>query len=308
MQTNAVERSTWIAAPRGRVWQAITVPEQMAQWFLSPMLGAQMKRDESGKVYVCFGPMEVGVAVLDLTDPPRRATSRSLPEKQLLTTYVLDEENGGTRVTITMTGFETLPTGALQERLEPTGAAWEKALANLKAFVEGQEIPHTQGFLAALYGYRREAAKKLSVERSIWIGAPRERVWNALIDPEEIESWFSPGTKWRSTGAHVGAKLSVVDAETGADTNIQVIEVLDPPHQLATRTIPEPPEAPMLSLWTLVEENGGTRLTLTYSGYEEMAADVRPDTMEQNAFGFGMLLENLKAFVEGASLPVPGGF
>jgi hypothetical protein len=30
--------------------------------------------------------------------------------------------------------------------------------------------------------------------------------------------------------------------------------------------------------------------------------------MEQNAFGFGMMLENLRAFVDGQGLPVPGGF
>ena len=30
--------------------------------------------------------------------------------------------------------------------------------------------------------------------------------------------------------------------------------------------------------------------------------------MEQNAFGFGMMLENLQAHIEGKSLPYPGGF
>jgi len=30
--------------------------------------------------------------------------------------------------------------------------------------------------------------------------------------------------------------------------------------------------------------------------------------MEQNAFGFGMMLENVKAQIEGKSLPYPGGF
>jgi uncharacterized protein YndB with AHSA1/START domain len=284
----------------------VTDPDQVAQWFLSPQLGAQMKRDEGGKLSVCFGPMEMGVAVLDLTDPPRRATSRSLPEKQLVTTYALDEENGGTRVTITMTGFDALPTGALEERLAPTGDAWEKALANLKAYVEGKEIPHAQGFLSALFGYKRETARKLSVERSIWIAATRERVWKALTDPEQIASWFSPGTQWRSTGTQVGAQLSVVDPETGADTYIQTIELVDPPHRFATRSTP--PEDIMLTLWTLTEENGGTRLTLTYSGYEDVAAETRSDLLEQNTFGFGMMLENLKAIVENQELPTPGGF
>jgi uncharacterized protein YndB with AHSA1/START domain len=301
-----VERSIWIAAPRQRVWDAVTEPDQMAQWFLSPTLGAQMKRDDAGKVYVCFGPMEVGVAVFDTLDAPRRAVSRSLPELQLVTTYALEEENSGTRVTVTMSGFDALPTGAVQERLEPTGGAWEKALDNLKAFVEGKAIPHTQGFLSALFGYRRDTARKLSVERSIWIAASRQRVWDAITSPEQIASWFSPGTQWRSTGTQVGAQLSVVDPETGADTYIQTIEVVEPPHRFATRSTP--PEDIMLSLWTLTEENGGTRLTLTYSGYEDVAAEGRADLLEQNTFGFGMMLDNLKAIVENGELPTPGGF
>ena len=32
-------------------------------------------------------------------------------------------------------------------------------------------------------------------------------------------------------------------------------------------------------------------------------SDTRHQNMEQNAFGFGMMLENLKAYIEGASLP-----
>jgi uncharacterized protein YndB with AHSA1/START domain len=150
------------------------------------------------------------------------------------------------------------------------------------------------------------ALQTTPVERTIWIAAPRQRVWEAITDPDQIASWFSPGTQWRSTGTHVGAQLSVVDPETGKDTNIQTIELVDPPHRLATRSTP--PQDIMLTLWTLTEENGGTRLTLTYSGYEDMAAEIRPDTMEQNAFGFGMMLDNLKAIVENGELPTPGGF
>lgn len=306
MEQKTVERSIWISAPRQRVWDAVTDPAQMAQWFLSPSLGAQLKRDAGGKLLICFGPMEVGIAVFDTLDAPRRATSRSLPEKQLVTAYAFEEENGGTRVTVTMSGFETLPTGAVQERLAPTGAAWEKALANLKAYVEGAEIPHTQGFLSSLFGYRRDAGKKLAVERSIWINAPRERVWEAVTDPDQIASWFSPGTRWRLTGTGVGARLSVVDPESGADTYTQVIELIDPPHRLATYSAP--PQDVMRSLWTLTEENGGTRLTLTYSGYEDVAAETRWDALEQNTFGFGMMLDNVKAVVENLELPTPGGF
>lgn len=303
--TTAIERNIWIAAPPERVWQAITEPEQIGQWFLPSALGAQMQRDRAGKLTVMLGPMGVDIAVLDMVEPPRRVISRSLPDNQLTTTYTLEAENDGTRVSIAMTGFETLPSAARQDRIAPSSRAWEMALENLKAYIEGEELPHPEGWIASLYGYRRETAEKLAIERTIWIAAPVERVWRAISDPEQITQWFSPGTQWRSTGTHVGARLSVYNPEMDTDMYVQILETYDPPHRLATRTEDEPS---YLTTWTLESENGGTRLFLTYSGYEGAAEDARHNEIEQNAFGFGMMLENLKAVVEGASLPYPGGF
>ena len=303
-----VERSVWIDASPERVWQAVTEPDQLAQWFLPSALGAQMKRNPDGTLLVSLGFMDVPVAVLEDIDPPRSVTSRSLPDRQVATIYRLAEENGGTRVTITMTGLDSLSPATRRQRLDPSGAAWEKVLANLNAFIAGQEIPHPEGWIAALFGYRLEDAGKPSVERSIWLAAPRERVWQAITDPHEIQQWFSPGTPWRLSAAEVGGKLAVVDAETGADTSVQVIEKLDPPRQLVLRVVPESAETAYVTTWTLDDEANGTRLTLTYAGYEADAADVRHNNMEQNAFGFGMLLENLRAYLEGEALPYPGGF
>ncbi len=150
--------------------------------------------------------------------------------------------------------------------------------------------------------------EKIAVERSIWINAPRERVWRAITDPEQIEKWFSPGTQWRGTGLEVGGKLSVYNPETDTDMYTQVIEVVNPPHQLVTRSEPEPSDKPHVTTWTLEEENGGTRLTLTYTGYELEPDDIRWKNMEENAFGFGMMMENLQAHIEGRSLPYPQGF
>ena len=102
--------------------------------------------------------------------------------------------------------------------------------------------------------------------------------------------------------------MSVYDAENDTDMYVQVIEKVDPPYQLITRSEPAPEEVPQTTIWTLQEENQGTRLTITHTGYELQSADERPNNMEQNTFGFGMMLENLRALVEGQELPYPGGF
>ena len=267
-----------------------------------------MKCDVSGTFFVCMGDMEVPIAIQEAINPPRQVTSRSLPDRLLATTYVLEEENGGTRVTVTMTGFEGLPADAREDRIKPGGAGWEKALANLKAYVAGTELPFPQGYVAALFGYRREAKATLAVERSIWIAAPRERVWQAITDPAQIEKWFSPGTSWRLSALEVGGKLFVPNAETGGELYTQVIELVDPPQRLVTRSVPEPPATSEVTTYTLQEENDGTRLTITHSGYELAPEEARWSAMEQNAFGFGMMMENVKAYVEGKRLPYTQGF
>jgi uncharacterized protein YndB with AHSA1/START domain len=272
------------------------------------MLGAQMKHDNTGKIFVSMGGMDIPVAILETVNPPQQFTSRGLPDRLIATTYTLEEEKGGTRVTVTLTGFEALPEDARQDRLNPSGAGWEKALQNLKAYVDGVELPFPQGYVAALSGYRREGKEKYAVERSIWINASRERVWRAITDPEQIERWFSPGTSWRLSALQVGGTLSVYNPETDTDMYVQVIEVVDPPHQLVLRSEPAPPEVPHIITHRLEEENGGTRLTITDSGYELEPDDQRWNNMEQNAFGFGMMLENLQAYIEGKGLPYPGGF
>lgn len=144
----------------------------------------------------------------------------------------------------------------------------------------------------------------IAVERSIWIAAPRERVWRAITDPWEVERWFSPGTSWRTTGQGVGSRLSVYDAATDTDLYTQVVDVFDPPSRLVTRS----EDTPYMTTWKLEDENGGTRLTLIHSGYELEPEATRRQNMDQNAAGFGMMLENVKAVAEGQPLPYPQGF
>lgn len=308
MEQIKIERSIWIDTSRERVWRAITDPADLAKWLLPPALGADMKRDANDTILVSMGGMEIPVAVLEEVDPPRHVRCYGLPDHVISITYLLEEENNGTRVTVTMSGFEKLPVDARQDRIMPSGIAWEKALANLKAYVTGVPLPFPEGYVAALFGYRRESEKSFAVERSIWIAAPRERVWSAITDPIQLESWFSPGTSWKLTALEAGGRLFIPEPETGDETNVQVIQLVDPPQRFVTHSLPASPGSSEVTAYFLQEERGGTRLTITNSGYELLPADGRWSAMEQNAFGFGMMLENLRAYIENQDLPTPGGF
>ena len=130
-----------------------------------------MRRDAGDTLYVCMGPMEIPVAIVEALDAPRQLTSCSLPERQLRTTYTLDDENGGTRIVVALHGFEALPADTRQDRVEPTLAGWERGLANLQAHVAGEQLPYPEGYVAAMFGYRRVTPRVYAIERSIWIAA-----------------------------------------------------------------------------------------------------------------------------------------
>lgn len=142
MEKITIERTIWINAPRERVWQAVTEAEQIAQWF-SPGMTFSQKGDT---ISIHMGEMTIEVAVIEVVDPPRRITTRNLPDKLRTTTYLLEEENGGTRFTVIENGLETLPEAERQEHLDKNGQGWENVLKNLKAFMEGQASPNPAGF------------------------------------------------------------------------------------------------------------------------------------------------------------------
>lgn len=136
-----VERTIWIKAPRERVWRAITETEQIRQWWghdyweiTALKVGATIK----------FGdPDDLMHATVAVVDPPREFSIRWPPQPQnystdFVTTYRLEEENGGTRVTVTETGVEALPDDIRQERFDSTMRGYETVLASLKALLEGE--------------------------------------------------------------------------------------------------------------------------------------------------------------------------
>ena len=142
MDGKTIERSIWIDAPRERVWQAVSDPAQIGVWF-APGTIISFKDD---RVSIRMGDQDVEVALVVTIDPPRELTTRSLPDMALTTSYLLEEENGGTRFRVVESGFENLPAEQRQARLEQDAGGWELALANLKAFINGEPLPHPEGF------------------------------------------------------------------------------------------------------------------------------------------------------------------
>lgn len=306
--TETVERSLTIRAPRERVWLALTDPDQVGRWLLPPALGAQIKHDDNGRLCVGMGPMEMPIATVEDVRPQVSLTWRSWPDGLITSRLDLTDDDAGTRVTVRIDGFEAFTADSRGAHQRPTAIGWEQTLGNLEAVVAGRALPHPDGRTTALFGYRRDFKQTFLVERSIWIAAPRERVWQAVTDPTQMEPWFSPGTSWELSSFEVGGKLFAPDPESGAPRYTQVIQGIDPLKRFTLRSDPEANGNAYVTDYILTEEKGGTRLTIAHSGYELEPEAERNDHIEQNGFGFGMMLLNIKAYVEGQALPNPSGF
>jgi uncharacterized protein YndB with AHSA1/START domain len=304
-----MKQTVWIAAPVEQVWQALTTPDHIIRWLVPNLPFATMQMDDNGKLTIYLGEMGVDFVTLEAVESLQHLTLRGLPDGVVTSTFTLEPEKEGTTVTATLAGFETLVGDTNVEWLSQSRAAWEKTLQNLKAFVANTELPYPQAFVGPLFGYWREAGKEAFLERSIWIAAPRERVWRAITDPVQFQQWYSPTTPWTLSALEVGGRWSAYDSETNSEKYVEIIEVLEPPSRLGTRTMSEAPHTVTKNKrYILIEENGGTRLSILLTGYEQEQDASRGGQMEQDVFGFGMVLQNIKAYLEGESLPFPWGF
>jgi carbon monoxide dehydrogenase subunit G len=69
-----VEQSIWINAARERVWQALTQPELMMQWFAPNLagMGMVMKQEADGKYTIMIGPMGIDILRLESSESAKQ--------------------------------------------------------------------------------------------------------------------------------------------------------------------------------------------------------------------------------------------
>lgn len=131
-----------------------------------------------------------------------------------------------------------------------------------------------------------------TIERQMTFELPREVVWAAITEPEQLSRWFGtqaeldlrPGGQGSFTWAHLDVTTQVT------------VEAVEPPARFAYRW--EPGGASRGGPTTLVEFRleeiaGGTRLTLVESGFSELGAESR----QGNEFGWDSELGDLRAFL-----------
>jgi uncharacterized protein YndB with AHSA1/START domain len=137
-----------------------------------------------------------------------------------------------------------------------------------------------------------------AVEKEILIEAPVEVVWRIVTEPEHIRQWFADQTEidLRVGGAgHLAFK--------GHDAYELQVEAVDPPHRFAFRWVLRPntvvrSDNSMLVEFTLLPEDGRTRLRVVESGFDEVdwSDEAKAKYAEDHTNGWQTILSRLRDY------------
>lgn len=138
----------------------------------------------------------------------------------------------------------------------------------------------------------------LAVERTIWINAPRARVWRAIIEPAQLVRWYAPGCAWDIPALEAGATIRFHNTET--DIQLATIEAVEPPQRLTLRWQADPgsPDAVLINTFVLEEARGGTQVTIRQTGYESLPPAERQMWLDADQSAYTTIAQNLKGYLE----------
>lgn len=142
------------------------------------------------------------------------------------------------------------------------------------------------------------------IEKSVFLRAPRSRVWRAIATAEEFGTWF--GVKLEGAFAP-GARVSGRITTPGYEHVIMeiTIERVDPERLFSYRWHPYAVEPGMdysgepttLVEFRLDEVAGGTKLTVIESGFDRIPPSRRAEAFRMNDQGWAEQIKNIERHV-----------
>ncbi|MFL5363173.1 MAG: SRPBCC family protein [Myxococcales bacterium] len=157
------------------------------------------------------------------------------------------------------------------------------------------------------------------IQKTVFLRAPLERVWRAISDPAEFGTWFGVAFDGPFVaGARVTGRIvpTKVDAEiakaqepyAGAKFECSIDRV-EPMRLFSFRWNPYgveqgvdySKEPTTLVTFALEEAPGGTKLTITETGFDQIPLERRAKAFSANAEGWAMQAKLIEKYLEAAS-------
>ena len=288
-------------APRELVWAAWTQAEQLAKWFMPhgftiPQCEVDLR--EGGRLHmVVRGPDGMEMAndgAFEQIDPP---------ERLVLTTSAFEGPDGqpmlearntitfadrGAKTEVSLHAVVTRATPEMAAPLAGMEEGWLQSLDKLDALLAGREADSSE----------REIATTRVLD------APRETVWRAWTDPEQVVRWWGP-KGFRTTIEEMDVRPGGVWRHTmhgpdGTDYTNRVVflEVREP--ECLAYLHGDPGEPDRFFATVILDDEGG-KTQLSMRSLFPSAADRARVAEEYGAVeGMESTLDELAAFLAGA--------
>lgn len=145
LETDRIERSIVIAAPRERVWRALSHAEEFGTWFGADLSGQAFAPGERarGRITICGHEHAWFDVVIERVEPPNLLSYRWHPyaidpamdyaaEQPTLVTFTLrDAPGNATLLTVVESGFDKVPPHRRLEAFRMNSRGWEAQLGNV---------------------------------------------------------------------------------------------------------------------------------------------------------------------------------
>ena len=144
------------------------------------------------------------------------------------------------------------------------------------------------------------------IEKQITLDAPRSRVWRALTEVQQFNTWFGVSLVTPfAPGAEVSGQIKIRGYEHMTMTIW--IETMEPDRFFSFRWHPyaiEPgvdysAEPTTLVSFTLEDAGAGTRLTIVESGFDAIPESRRAKAFTMNSNGWNGQAANIRKFLAG---------
>jgi uncharacterized protein YndB with AHSA1/START domain len=250
------------AAPEA-VFAALTETKALRVWFAEDTAG-EMRPGGSVKIGG-RGAYQSGVLAIETFDAPRALSFLwRLHGVDSQVDWSLTPEEGKTKFSVRHR-FDKGP--EIPRAKDMVDDLWRLHVTNLQAFL-------AKGAPEILLDFADHAPK---VDISIWIDAPRAKVFKALMDPQWLHAWVN--NEWVETHKTIveprvggqykyGWKYEVAGRQVdGGPTKI--LELVENERLVTDWTDwrGDPAVPPQRISWTLTDERGGTRLTMVHDRF-----------------------------------------